>query len=1478
MKQEHHPKGVRLNNLGANTSDEKINTGAGDRGFYVDSNNGRLKSLDGNDGDWEKIKGEELDSGDGGETGDWVCILSHEVKKKKFSVWVEENGLDDPIIRIDGLKVAQSPDIPFVKEYPLQADANNGCGEAGEIFITDDFTTPLYFDLQDMLDNAGGDKYFSGFNYDAYTVNLNKPLDIPVFVGLESVGGSGGLPVGVYQYAIAYVTKSGDRTTISEKTPTIPVVRSQSQGSRSYPGVRTFGDSPNVSSKTSLGPRIRFRITNQLNYDSIEIIRYDYNTGAGINFTPSAKVVGRVDITDGQIDTVDFLDPTDSDREITLSVEEETQQTYLIEKAKGIRYYGKRVVLANVKTVEKIDTSTLKTINGEAIFPVVDNMGTIGHNAPYNHAYRPSEMGGEKATYGLHYWDVVGGRTFVKEDPALTNLQYPNRRDLMSSETIDYSLGDKPVSSVVDGSAGFVHESFDHARSISRGDKDNFKNIIKKGTRLQATINENTSSDHEDFRAASAPGGVRPQYLVWEPTDNVDQGDSHDMLPNVEVDSDGFFGLGSKEDYDPQCFASDFYAKGHAISGVENIPEWVKSLSVVRTESAGRVICQGLGSYKILPGSYDGASSDKITKKSNNQMWFFSPDIDSGLISQAQIDDIKNNPQDYKVQFVSPLGFFSDVYNFESNNFKDHLCDIITHVKVQRDNGEINPGTDPTTGPGGYVYYNKYRGETSPLFDVNEGWFSGSDGNKEMGLDLFEEIREGRGSYFTLGFEENFYGTKNVGGIGKRDFDDTGLKDWTEPMYMVNIIRTGAQAPNGDIEGYRSTGTHVKIESIIGLGDGSDLTQQYPLIDERWEDCCYVGNFNPDDRYVFLRNVNDNTERPFYDATNASPALIGAIQADIIANGFWVSPSGKNVVGLYTHTNQGTVDGVLRNHNFSINFTFAGDYPEENEYIIVKYDNRIPIRFFGGEMTTADAIFAPIDRQLEISSIGETPEDTEQFVLNVGFPYGRYKMNPRYYRVRRTDAVDKVQNADWFSFSHVRQLCMMFYCDNRIASHYAYNEDYPLEYFPLTHYVMRGNLWDADESLKDAGIFENYEVDYPGEYPDRWDFGGFRFRQNYNPDYSTRGIKEFFTKPEFGFEEEFEFCNRVIWSLPRATNQQDSPGLKTFLVGNTIDIEESQGEIKFIYGASWSDKGSNLYAITERGVCLLMTQKSILSNIDSNFLTSVASDQFIAQEFWIEREIGCDDEFWRSKAEGTISQPSDMGDLEIEHCIWANRDSVFMLLNNIVRNIGDKEYINTLKPYLEGHSTDTSLHMTSSFDHKHHEYWLSISTEEDAQNFKFYMKTMQWTGRQDYRFDQYVFSDGEMFGFRDYEVYKLNQGFIINGSLIEAWITQVFAKEPFRDKEFIEIGIETGGRNGEKPTKIEFLDQNENIIAEMSEVLYGANWLLRYDNWRQFIPRRADNDNRLQDQLLIYKIFHNLASDFKVVNTTVQFKVLDTRP
>ena len=245
--------------------------------------------------------------------------------------------------------------------------------------------------------------------------------------------------------------------------------------------------------------------------------------------------------------------------------------------------------------------------------------------------------------------------------------------------------------------------------------------------------------------------------------------------------------------------------------------------------------------------------------------------------------------------------------------------------------------------------------------------------------------------------------------------------------------------------------------------------------------------------------------------------------------------------------------------------------------------------------------------------------------------------------------------------------------------------------------------------------------------------------------------------------------------------------------------------------------------------------------------------------------------------EGTTSTPSEAGTLELEFLVFPNTESVFVLMNNEVRNIGEKGYLNTLRPVLQDHGGGTSIKMAGHFDEAHNEYWLDISLRgEERYNFKFFMENFNWIGTQDYYYDNYMYSGGKSYGVKNLKTYELNSGTLIDGLPIEYSLTQIFSQEIMKDKEFSRIGIETGGREGEKPTSIEFYDKDFNLIGEMSEAASGGDtdWLMQYDQWEQFIPRRSDNGDRMQDRLLIYKIIHNLEADFKVVNSTIQFKVL----
>ena len=157
------------------------------------------------------------------------------------------------------------------------------------------------------------------------------------------------------------------------------------------------------------------------------------------------------------------------------------------------------------------------------------------------------------------------------------------------------------------------------------------------------------------------------------------------------------------------------------------------------------------------------------------------------------------------------------------------------------------------------------------------------------------------------------------------------------------------------------------------------------------------------------------------------------------------------------------------------------------------------------------------------------------------------------------------------------------------------------------------------------------------------------------------------------------------------------------------------------------------------------------------------------------------------------------------------------------------------------------------------------------------MRNFYWIGVRDYRFDTYFNHKGDFHGCRDLETYRLEEGVLINGEPIVYELTQVVAN-PDVDMEFVRIYIETGGRQGEKPVAVQFLDpETMDVMCELSLAARGTDlYLKQYDSWEQFIPRKDasydPNEYRIQDRLLIYKIIHNLEADFKVVNTIVQVK------
>lgn len=1502
MQAEHFKNKIILYNKGANReTDPELLFSQENSGDYLDARNARPISNDGNSGSIEKIKGEVIHyTNTSGLTG-YVCVGKASCNDSLIEIFAPIIAPLEGIVRINGVIVLRSLKFEQKVDYPLQIDVNESF-TSGEFFITDNRVPPYIFNVKDMVDSLTltPDKYFAGFNPLLYQVNLQSPLDTLAFIELINVGGGGGLPVGHYQYQMRYTSAQGDRTNWSHPTPMIPVMQSLSSSSREYPWVKTYGGPPAPQSLTALAPRLRFRVTNIYNYDYIEIKRIAYNNGAGIEFTPNGVVVAKIDIFPGEISVKDYIDPQESNTDIALSATDETQELVEVERAKAIRYFDRRLTLMNVKLASKESNLTFLKVNGKTGWPVIDKIGKGGYNDPWNHVYKRAFMHGEKYGFGTGVYDGVGTKGFATKVEDLTNYQIPNRRDPISAETSNYSFGGtvKAADSSASNAVSQTHEVFDLSDPVYKTNYCDFKNIIFPGKVLGLTGNrgkpkvkedcDETSEEIENHGTDVTANAVSCSYQPYTPVRQSDPDvEGHNYIVNTKIATDDVQGdpvsgapipSGPAYNYRPSGFAPDYYAQGMMIAGVDNFPKWAKSFAIVRTPAAKRVVCQGIGYYALTKGKFKLLTNESLGGKEQNKFWAHFPDIESGIVSSDKLNDILANPQNYKIQCVSPVGFFSEQYAAESNLLfgnRDRCIDMISYARLLRDlesdaNNQVNPTEDSGMGvPGGdgfnYIAYDKFRNTGQ-----NPNTFGGdpAKGNRLLDIAQIKRKVDGRGTFLEIELIDNVYGKASVGGNSESNFEDQGLKDWTEPLYMINIVSVGAQIADQNIQKYKQTSHYQKIESIIGKSTGLTTTpQKYILVDERWEDCIPAPNSGTygagTDRYIYIRKPN-GTEEKWINVTYKTPTQINAIKADILAYGFF----GPNVMGMYRHNN---IDGQGR--FYEIIFSVPTFVPAINDLIIVKYDNTAPIRVFGGDTYVGESIFAPIDRQ---ASAKDKQAET-MFAMGIGLPFKNFKINARHYTIRKAGAsINNIQDEVWFRLGFLRQLCIMYTVESRTCCHLAFNQPTsPNQFFPLINYVIRPNRWDRDDSMEGNGIYQDYSDDY-GDEKSNWKWGGFRFLQQINPDYSVEPRISFFSKPEYGFVEKVEFPTRVMWSLSRPINVQDTPGLKSFPANNSFDIDDDQGEIKYAYDAM-SGRGENLYAFTNKGICFLVTRKSVLSDLGGGDIGYMATDSFVKQQMWLSKDIGMKDEWWRSAAEGFVPVPTgDESAVRQEAIFFANNESVFMFSDNSVKDIGRINYYS--KIYNEGISkVDTGYitPVTAVYDKTYQEYLLYIGGEADNM-FVFGKENMAWHGTFDFKFEQMIVCNLETYGIRNMETFRLHEGYAINGQPIVFEATSGASPDQFSDKEFCRVRINS--LSGVKPTRVEFMKVPDGAVLCELDPSQGSLYVKDYRGFEQYIPRlnaaNVDDRLRFQGRLIIFKIIHNLASEFKVIDSSIYYKLL----
>lgn len=1306
--------------FGGADSDSKQTMFAALKGRYRDAHNMRLSDVDkrGLLG-LSSIEGEveEYDMGSDNELVAWatansipiatlaekyVCIGATDCKGHEIMCWASPiimGVMPPPFIQVDDNIVCMSSGLTFTYNNLLQIDTNESC-IGGEIFVTDNSELPLIFNVEDMINNhtLSTDKYFGGFNIALYQVNLFKPVDIPVFVDL--VATSDGINVGSYSYAIRYVSESGDRTQFSESTPmiSVPLQYSNQPITAPYPFTTSIGGPAGTQSPFKI--KLLFRVTNLLNYSYIEVRRVKWVSGAGLGMVPVPEVLQLTQaLQPGEISVWEFYDDRNN-LWTSLSESENTVSLVSLKTCKTLRYYDNRLVLMNVQLASRdiSDTTYLESADGHKVYPYMHKTNsdisqtdaTVGFSDPWTHAYNRSYMGGERYSFSLQGYDAVGGRSFA--DEIISNYLFPNRRDPISSETYRVS---------VTGWRGVVNAS-----DVNFVDSVNTHDV--------AIQNNNSNKQKTDLGTTSIEGN---NYYPLRPTSYTDSYGEHRQIINDAVVNQ-FTGAGFSYAYSPSEWCNEIWARGLAVHGVENLPSWVKSFSILRSKPAGRVICQGIVFWSLHE---DGQHS----KKYKDKIVFWSPDS-----ANAGIEITTS----HKIQFVQPLGFFSEVYSGEGYNLNTDFrgIDMAVYARISHNHGYGGAPVMNYLNDGSYeTRFGSWRNDRSdsatifndPVLKGNTTFSISSATEKYWDNNGASPSATGVRPYWEIDLGADLY--LNDDPTNKPDTEDATFREFCEPIYIANIIAEDSEVADNNQNTYYSTGHYQKIDSIIGVTTGSQ--QQLPLIDERYDDCmpCVYDTLNRanTNTFIYIKDKSTGEERPWLNVQYKSGGDIVTILNSLVGTGTYTADLGngttKDVYGVYWSTWSGTNrTGVTTANQFTIVFEQPAAYasyspsfffPTSDSYVVVKYDNRFPLKVFGGDTIIGDSSFTYVDG---LSSPTGGIYQNSQLKLNIGMPFCIYKIQDNIVITKNMHGGGTIQSEHYIKMDTIRQMVILFTSENRYSSPLLFNyksdpgdcgsgtysDD---QSWPYIHYTQRPQDWNesncSDNFANDGShVAEQYKTDFGGEWI-AWNRGGFKTTFMANNDYSQwRSDWPQLTMPKVGFTEETVFCTRAIWSERREINVQDSPGLKTFLAINAYDLMDSTGEIKYAYDAE-SQKGDNLYAFTENGVCLLLTKKSMISDVGGQDIGYVnAANTLIQGEYWLDKERGMKDEMWRTAKEYQKA------------LFYTNYDGVYMFADNAIKPI-NANYLNRL--YNDGISNIESGYTTivsAAIDNYHKEYWLSI--------------------------------------------------------------------------------------------------------------------------------------------------------------------------
>ena len=1378
-----------------------------------------------------------------------------------------------PVVRIDGVVAAQSANIPYTFDRPLQVAIETRC-RGGIIYPADHQSLPLYWDIQDMLDNVGTATYFADYTTDYNSVGLSTPAEFPRFAGL--VSGLQGLPTGKYVYSLRWVTPAGDRTNRGPETPMFSVPRVQDFAFDSiYPGGRTTGGETDLLIPTQYGIRLEFRVDNVQGYESVEICRMRVNDGQGLSSPGIFEVVARIPITPGQFDILSYTDPGEfavipPER---IPADEAVDQQETINAPKSVELSDNRLLYANYQSNPLItDLQFGVGTTGLAVVPITQRLTTVdgtgqefnsGHNDPFNLSYYQSFMRGERYGLGIQLWDAQCAKLPTVDIPGFEDYQFPNRRDVKGLlgpygiESLQQSTDDIDAANTQCQSTEPVTPTFD---VLTQGEE--------KRTETGTTINVSMWANL----------AYKPLYPI-SPADTNTLTDGWNIPPQTGRYNNPAGGPGTFGSDTGKVFAQRHHALGGLIHSISGIPSNVKAITVARTEPANRVVAQGFGFWDMREGT---AGEGFIAQKSTNSLRVHFPDIDAAMVQQSIREDIAANPDSYRIQLVGYYGFYQDVYGYGPiAPFGGALpgfgqaADMLMYASVTNDpTGQVNVfapsrayevGPDTTSPLGQYIGPGKWR---NPEF-YGEWYYlpfntSPDQGNVLYNITQFVEITEGRGSYWRVKTGQYIYTPSSQSTGGAVGLNSDGVRRFQQPVYALNIIRIGSEVPDQTTQTYVNTGTTIKMASTVGvMPSGSPQSISFRLLNERMEDVrpLVTGNTPDGLRYIWVKEPGQ-PERAWVNMTNMTLFDPGDVIDAIAADGFWLSPDGTQVYGIYqVRSNpqflsfgQEFSSGVEHSILLGSFSAPGGILPPEGTRFTVKFCGK-NIRFFGGDVTISKQVFSPYDGYYnspfsDVDVFNNPPPmpmwgiiRSNNYNLPWGNPSGTYVLNP----IR-----------DVFSFASFRQLAVMWDAETRVNSIMNLFDPAAGTDHIHTNYIIRPYF---NVSLS-SGIANGFYPQFDSYYQDLLGYnvasefhrGGIQFKRGggYNYDYSKQPNLTFVGLPEVGYEDRSDRCNAIAASNEVDPAQQDMPGLRTFMSTNVKFISQENGEIKVIASALAGNAGRNIYVWSQQGVSRVLTNKNILTGASGEQVATQVISTFWGDEMVLTKNIGLPDQMWRLFVKGYAPTGAGYAD----SFFWFDRKGAYRMTGDNIVDISRDRFLSALIPTLQNFPSDYSLRVGSLYNPKDNEVWFSISEQVlppdppfipapvriPPRLFVYNALRNEWIDQFLFQFDNYLANEQRLYGFRSLQTYDLDTGFIVNGVTREARVMVPFFGDVGKFKQMLRWRITpSGDLSAARPDEIRIYDEGMNLLSIQNEALAAAvnpaeaqYWVLWYDGWEQY--------------------------------------------